>query len=60
MALSNITSAAVGGTAADALAFKNEQRAWLRQRNDCRGDEGCLFAAYQSRLRVLDKMNQPE
>ncbi len=60
MALSNITSAAVGGTAADVLAFKKEQRAWLRQRDDCRGDENCLFAAYQSRLRVLDKMNQPE
>ena len=60
MALSNITSAAVGGTVADVRAFKKEQRAWLRKRNDCRGDEGCLFAAYQSRLRVLDKMNQPE
>lgn len=60
MALGNITSAAVGGTVADARSFKREQRAWLRKRDDCGGDENCLFAAYQSRLRVLDKMNEPE
>ena len=60
MAFGNITSEAVGGTVADALAFKREQRTWLRKRDNCGGDEDCLFATYQSRLRVIEKMNQPE
>ncbi|MDF3812101.1 MULTISPECIES: lysozyme inhibitor LprI family protein [Rhodopseudomonas] len=60
IALGNITSPAVGGSAADLRAFKDEQRAWLRKRDDCGRDEDCLFAAYQSRLRVIETMNQPE
>ena len=42
IALSNITSPAVGGTVADVLAFKREQRAWLQTRDACRGDEDLL------------------
>ncbi len=60
MAVRNITSPAVGGSVADVLAFKKEQRTWLRDRDACRGDEDCLFAAYQSRLKVIEKLNKAE
>ncbi len=59
MAIRNITSPAIGGSVADVLAFKREQRTWLRTRDACRGDENCLFAAYQSRLRQVEKLNKP-
>jgi len=60
MAIRNITSPAVGGGVSDVLAFKKEQRAWLRDRDECRGDEDCLFSAYQTRLRVIEKLNKAE
>jgi uncharacterized protein YecT (DUF1311 family) len=58
--VSNITSAANGGTEADVAKFRSEQRDWLRQRNACGGDVSCLTSKYNSRLNVLRELNQPE
>ncbi len=60
LALSNITSAAVGGTAQDVQIFRNAQKSWLARRNQCGGDVACLAALYQDRLRDLKEVNQPE
>ena len=60
IAVSNITSAAVGGTKADVTRFRNEQAAWLGQRNSCGTDLPCIQAEYKTRLRVLQGMNQAE
>jgi hypothetical protein len=60
MAVSNITSAAVGGTKADAQRFRGEQQAWLGQRNSCGTELPCLQAMYVARLKVMRAMNQPE
>ncbi|MCB1521827.1 MAG: hypothetical protein KDJ37_14815 [Hyphomicrobiaceae bacterium] len=60
IAVSNITSAAVGGTAADVARFRGEQRDWLDMRNRCGRDVGCIAAAYRQRLEVLQEQNQPE
>lgn len=60
MRVSNITSEANGGTQADVAVFRNEQRAWLRQRNACGGDTGCLTQQYNARLKTLRELNQPE
>lgn len=60
MAVSNITSAAVGGTKADVAQFRNEQAAWIRQRNSCGSDLPCIQSIYQGRLKALAVMNQPE
>ncbi len=60
MAVSNITSAAVGGTKADVSRFRNEQQAWLNQRNSCGTDLPCIQSMYQSRLKAVRDMNQPE
>ena len=49
IALGNITSPAVGGSVADVLAFKREQRAWLQMRDECRDDEDCLFCGLPKR-----------
>ena len=58
--VSNITSAANGGTEADVAKFRDEQRDWLRQRNACGGDAACLASQYNARLKVLRELNQPE
>ena len=60
MAVSNITSAANGGTKADVTRFRNQQQAWLYQRNSCGGYLPCIQSTYQARLKVLRAMNQPE
>jgi len=60
LAVSNTTSPAVGGTAADVAALRNEQRQWLRGRNRCGSDVSCLEQAYYTRLGHLRELNQPE
>ena len=39
-------------TGADAAAWRDDQRVWLRERNQC-GDTACLARAYSERLVVL-------
>lgn len=60
LAVGNITSGAVGGTAADVARFRNEQQAWLGRRNSCGTNLPCILAQYQGRLKVLQGMNEPE
>ena len=60
MRVENITSEANGGTEADVVEFRNEQKVWLKQRNACGDDLGCLEAQYQARLKVLRELNEPE
>ena len=60
LAVSNITSEAVGGTKADVAAFRREQSQWLSQRNGCGGDTRCLRRAYGARLKALKAQNEPE
>ena len=60
VAVSNITSEANGGTAADVARFRSEQKHWLSQRNRCGDDISCIKSQYQSRLTVLKDLNQPE
>lgn len=60
LAVKNITSAAVGGTGADVVKFRREQKDWLRKRDQCGADLNCLTSQYQSRLRFLRDRNQPE
>ena len=40
-------------TGADAAAWRDDQRVWLRERNQC-GDAACLARAYGERLVVLE------
>ena len=58
--VSNITSAANGGTEADVAKFRGEQRDWLRRRNACGADTTCLASKYNARLKVIRELNQPE
>lgn len=60
LAITNTTSPAVGGTAADVAAMRNDQRQWLRQRNSCGANVSCLEQAYNERLRYFREINQPE
>ena len=60
LAVKNITSEAVGGTLADVQKFREEQKAFLRRRDNCGSSSACIAAAYRQRLTVLDDMNQPE
>ncbi len=60
LAVSNITSEANGGTAADVVKFRGEQRDWLRKRDECGADVSCLTSQYRSRLKFLRETNQPE
>jgi uncharacterized protein YecT (DUF1311 family) len=60
LAISNITSEAVGGTEADVAKFRREQKDWLRKRDRCGDDMSCLSAAYKKRLKFFADYNQPE
>ena len=60
LAVKNMTSAANGGTAADVVRFRQEQKGWLRKRDQCCAGAGCLTSQYQSRLKVLRDNKQPE
>lgn len=60
MRVSNITSEANGGTEADVKEFRSEQKAWLKKRNACGDDLGCLEQQYKARLKILRELNQPE
>lgn len=42
-----------GVGAAERRRVRNVQRRWLRERNDCGYDFGCLHAVYDSRLAEL-------
>ncbi len=59
-AVSNITSAAVGGTKADVQRFRAEQQGWLGQRNGCGRELACIQVMYQARLKVVRAMNVGE
>ena len=37
-------------------AMQDEQKKWLRSRQQCGGDTACLTKSYKSRLRQLDKI----
>lgn len=43
-------------TAPEQSALRQEQRAWLRQRNACGGDEGCVSNRYDQRISVLQSV----
>jgi len=60
LAVSNITSEAVGGTEADVKKFRQEQRDWLVQRDRCGADAKCLTSIYKERLEFFEEYNQPE
>ena len=40
----------------DFRALRTEQRAWLRERNRCGNDTGCLVTKYEDRVAVLEDM----
>jgi len=40
-------------------AWQADQRAWLRKRDDCKSDLGCLRSTYMERLVVLRAARQP-
>lgn len=46
-------------TAPEAGAWKTDQRAWLVQRDGCKGDDGCLRSIYAERLTVLRAGDRP-
>src|SRR4051812_30522157 len=42
------------------LALEAEQQAWLRERNECGADEGCLIEAYEVRIANLSSEGEPD
>ena len=42
------------------LALEAEQQAWLRERNECGADEGCLPRAYDVRIVNLSSEGEPD
>ncbi len=43
----------------DPKALRQDQRQWLKERDDCQANLGCLRGAYQSRLLELPLVNVP-
>jgi uncharacterized protein len=46
-------------TAPQADVWKADQRAWLVQRDGCKGDDGCLRSTYAERLAILRTGGRP-